>query len=111
MKKEISFKIASDREVVLNTRTSGIPEFADMFLAPAVERVRGLVREKKVKSLGGAIDLLSDIVDEEFTYFLRHNDSETKNEILEWLVECVVGGYLNHFVKEASAKAFAEPPE
>lgn len=109
MKKEIAFEVAPEKEFVLLTRKMELPDFVEAFVVPAVEQVRKGIREKKIKSVSRALDEFTDYVDEELTYFLRHNDQPTKDEILEWLLESVVGGYMNHFLKQAAFKAFEMP--
>jgi len=109
MKKEIAFEVAPDKEFVLLTRKMELPDFVEAFVAPAVEQVRKGIREKKIKTVSRALDEFTEYVDDELTYFLQHNDQQTKDQILEWLLESVVGGYMNHFLKQAASKAFDMP--
>jgi len=109
MKKEIPFRVAPDNEFVLLTRKMEVPDFVEAFVAPAVEQVRKGIRDKKIKSVSRALDEFTEYVDEELTYFLRNNDPSVKDQVLEWLLESVVGGYMNHFLKQAAFKAFDVP--
>ncbi len=109
MRKEIPFQVRPAGEFTLDTRKMQVPDFVDAFLSPAVDTVREMIRDGKLKSVAAAIDAFTDLVDEEFTYFLRHNEAETKEEVLEWLMESVVGGYMSHFLKTAANKAFEVP--
>ena len=109
MKKEIAFEVAPDKEFVLLTRKMQLPDFVEAFVAHAVEQVRKGIREKTIKSVSRALEEFTDYVDEELTYFLQHNDQPTKDQVFEWLLESVVGGYVNHFLKQAASKAFDMP--